>query len=266
MTDNTEHIAATRQALQALQVQRKSLEAESDVIQIELTQSIDGVPPMGIDTPLVDQEGYPRGDVDVYRARALRGRLAEIQTDYKVIMKQVEDYLSQLAFLQNSNKVEESKAEFASRMAPKPKPKYDPSTGKWVCRNWDGSVAGAGTTQEERSFDSLSATAAPAAAVLPPAAQADLIPFARVNSVAPDSPAYTAGLVENDLILSFGNITLYSGDPLAEVGRMVPVVAGQEQSLTVLVQRQGGSESLQLTPKPWSGRGLLGCHIVPHTA
>ena len=33
---------------------------------------------------------------------------------------------------------EEKKA----RLAPKPKPKFDPKSGKWVVKSWDGSVAG----------------------------------------------------------------------------------------------------------------------------
>lgn len=89
-----------RQSLANLDKQRKVLESEMDPITFELiTAPSDGVPPMGIDTPLIDGDGYPRGDVDIYRARALRGRLAVLKTDYRNNRKDLEGLLLQLAAL-----------------------------------------------------------------------------------------------------------------------------------------------------------------------
>ena len=69
---------------------RKKLEEEASAITEELTASIDGKKPMGISTPLVDEEGYPRNDIDVYRARNLRKRLNEIRFDHAALMKDIE--------------------------------------------------------------------------------------------------------------------------------------------------------------------------------
>jgi 26S proteasome non-ATPase regulatory subunit 9 len=80
-------------ALFSLDKQRKSLEEEASAITSELTASIDGKEPMGISTPLVDKDGYPRADIDVYRARYLRKRLHEIRFDHDVIMKQMEEQI-----------------------------------------------------------------------------------------------------------------------------------------------------------------------------
>ena len=89
-----------RKTLATVDVKRKALESESEAITSELLAEPEpGVPPMGIDTPLVDADGCPRGDVDVYRARTLRGRLAVIRTDYKALMRESEDLLYQLAAL-----------------------------------------------------------------------------------------------------------------------------------------------------------------------
>jgi len=97
----------------------------------------------------------------------------------------------------------------------------------------------------------------------------DLKPFAKVNSVAADSPAYDAGLHVDDLIVKFGDIVVSSNstdDPIRAVGELVPVVAGQKGSVQVVVRRKSTTttetERLTLEPRPWSGRGLLGCHIV----
>jgi 26S proteasome non-ATPase regulatory subunit 9 len=61
------------------------MENEADAIYLELTSPpSNDIEPMGIDTPLVDPEGYPRADIDVYRARTLRNRFHVLQTDHKV--------------------------------------------------------------------------------------------------------------------------------------------------------------------------------------
>ena len=51
---------------------------------------------MGINTPLVDREGYPRADIDVFRARTLRKRFIEVQNDYKAMQKKIERGLVEL--------------------------------------------------------------------------------------------------------------------------------------------------------------------------
>jgi hypothetical protein len=95
--------AALRKVLGTLDVQRKAMENEADVIYLELTTSPeDGIEPMGVDTPLVDPEGYPRADIDVYRARTLRNRFRILQTDHKEISQKLEGLLVQLAALKVS--------------------------------------------------------------------------------------------------------------------------------------------------------------------
>ena len=46
--------------------------------------------------------------------------------------------------------------EIEKRRRRKPKPKFDPETGKFVVRNWDGSIAGV-TNGHLRSFDGIGA-------------------------------------------------------------------------------------------------------------
>ena len=95
---NDDEKKALQRKLKSLQVKRENLSLELKAIHSELTSSPgDGVEPIGIDTPLVDKEGYPRGDVDLYRARDLRKRWNEIQNDQTHIMKELEINLVQLA-------------------------------------------------------------------------------------------------------------------------------------------------------------------------
>ncbi|KAH9947578.1 hypothetical protein B0H21DRAFT_737883 [Amylocystis lapponica] len=92
------------------------------------------------------------------------------------------------------------------------------------------------------------------------------LPFAKVNAVAPGSPAASAGLLREDLIVAFGplkrdSFTGSSLQPLAEL-----VAEHENRQLAVDVLRGSNNlVSLRFTPRSgWGGRGLLGCHIVPY--
>ena len=159
-----------------LDQKRKTIEEEAKAITDEL---LSGTKPIGINTPLVDEEGYPRSDIDIYRARDLRKRLNQLNYDHKEIMKQIETHVlnksaknggsgghphtgsnnasaststSSNKNVHNNNNNEDE--ELRKRRAPKPKPKFDAATGKWVVCNWDGSIAGV-ENGHLRSFEHL---------------------------------------------------------------------------------------------------------------
>jgi len=62
------------------------MEAEALAITSELNS---GDNPPGVSSSLVDAEGFPRGDIDIYHVRSLRNRLAILQTDHRSVMRQV---------------------------------------------------------------------------------------------------------------------------------------------------------------------------------
>lgn len=68
------------------------LEAEVAAIVEELTS---GPNAPGVSGPLVDAEGFPRADIDVYRVRHQRHRFACLQTDHRAVMAQLEALLPQ---------------------------------------------------------------------------------------------------------------------------------------------------------------------------
>ena len=74
-----------RSQLKELERQRLALEDEAAAIVSEL----DGLG-VGLKDALVDAEGYPRADLDLYRVRSQRGRHATIRTDHKALMKKIE--------------------------------------------------------------------------------------------------------------------------------------------------------------------------------
>lgn len=296
-THTEDRIAATRQSLQSLDAQRKSLELEAKAILDELLR---GQSPIGVDTPLVDEEGYPRSDIDIYRARTLRGRLAVIKTDQVNLMNQIHIHLKQLAMLVDTKKADEEHHEVQARLRTKEKPTFDKLTQKWIVKNWDGTIAGVDGSRSNchRSFDNIQDESVlapnpddqsiirsehssersgrvsddivhhPVPEVLRDSSRRPP-PLARIDDVAENSPAFVAGLRRGDIILAFGPITLPdSSIPFQEIGELVALAAGLNQSIEMLIIRATDSDfsqnlSILIRPQPWNGRGLLGCHIVP---
>eukprot|EP00547_Thalassionema_nitzschioides_P007234 CAMPEP_0194220900 /NCGR_PEP_ID=MMETSP0156-20130528/29488_1 /TAXON_ID=33649 /ORGANISM="Thalassionema nitzschioides, Strain L26-B" /LENGTH=304 /DNA_ID=CAMNT_0038951129 /DNA_START=40 /DNA_END=954 /DNA_ORIENTATION=- len=260
---------SSKDAALALDKKRQSLEIEAEAILLELKSEEHGK--VGMDQPLVDAEGYPRGDIDVYRVRTLRSRWNQIQTDHKEIMEQIE---SQLLKPTNFTTVsplvkttlKEEGLELQARQGPKPKPKFDPKSGKWVVMNWDGSIAGV-EDGDKRSFENLEKEE-PVVEMDTTTTNDDdeenLIPFAKIDFVAPNSPASQACMEEGDLVLRFGDIDYRNHNNLTALGALVPRLAESNESVEVQVFRQSSKLFLKLSPRPWHGRGLLGCHIVKY--
>jgi hypothetical protein len=96
------------------------------------------------------------------------------------------------------------------------------------------------------------------------------------NAVAMGSPADLAGLEEDDLILEFGPWHAENHNHLKAIADLVPQMADEQTSIPILLKRRrrGGGHhhhhleettlTILLLPRPWSGRGLIGCHIIPY--
>jgi len=92
-----------------------------------------------------------------------------------------------------------------------------------------------------------------------------------VGEVFPRSPASTAGLAEDDVIVQLG--TLDGGRDRVEGGAafvgivesVVPlIVEGKTIEAIVLRSTADGPLLIELTPQQWEGGGLLGCRLLPH--
>ena len=198
--------------LQELIAQRDALEIEAEAIGNELTSvGVNGEPPIGLKTPLVDAEGFPRGDIDVYNARQKRHRLSVINTDHKLLMQRIE---RELHLIHSSL----------------------PSSA-------------ASTTPAE----------APQSSLLQDYKM--LKPIAKIDMILKGSPAEAAGLLNDDLLLRFGSVDCNISNPLNAIPAIVKNYINGKVEL--LVRREGREIALQLEPKTWEGRGLLGCHLSP---
>nr|XP_044989036.1 26S proteasome non-ATPase regulatory subunit 9 isoform X2 [Jaculus jaculus] len=78
--------------IEALMRRKEEIEAQIKAY-YDVLESQKGV---GMNEPLVDREGYPRADVDLYQVRTARHNIICLQNDHKAVMKQVEEALHQL--------------------------------------------------------------------------------------------------------------------------------------------------------------------------
>jgi len=186
----------------------------------------------GTSGALVDQEGFPRADIDVHTTRTLRHRLACLNTDHTALMGQIERSLWSL------HAATASDAPQRPRAPPPVQPSAQHSIGE------TGTADAPMVTAMTNGHDPSEAA-----------------PFALVDGVAPEGPAAQAGLQVGDLIVRFGSVHADNHDGLRSLARLTQRSEGT--SIPLLVLRGEESVQLVLVPRRWSGTGLLGFHINP---
>lgn len=80
-------------------------------------------------------------------------------------------------------------------------------------------------------------------------------PFAVIDEITEASPAAEDGLQLGDLVMKFGNVE--SGENLLQ-RLAAEAQTNQGCAVSMKVMRQGAIINLQVTPRMWQGRGLLG--------
>lgn len=93
------------------------------------------------------------------------------------------------------------------------------------------------------------------------------VPFAKVNTVVPSSPADVAGLRPGDKVTKFGSVDWTNHEKLSKVAQTVQQNEGRAIVVKVIRPAQVGAADdrleMQLTPRHnWGGRGMLGCHLL----
>lgn len=222
--------------IQQLMKQREELENEADLIkEILLSPGPNGEPPAGLKDPLVDSEGYPRNDIDLYEIRRKRNRLAVINTDYKNIMKEIEQELHKIY----------SKDD-------------DPNNNIEVK---DEAATVTTTSINEMPTNDLELKLSETNLPQVPPKSTIALPFAIIDEILPNSPAQVAGLLDGDELIKFGSVDGKMFNPLSYLPNIV--TTNVNHPINLIIRRNGIEIPLTLTPHTWSGRGLLGCHFTP---
>lgn len=204
--------------------QKQTIEEEIDAVVGELTS---GANPPGVKGSLIDAEGFPRADIDVYRVRQQRHRLACLQTDHKAVMATIENLLPEV-FAAKSGKAQVEDVKMQEPIVE--------TNAKDV------------STSKPQLIE-------------PTPEETQLQAFAVVDSVQHESPADIAGLQAQDQVLKFGTADASNHRELAAIRDIVQSNIGS--SIRVVVRRQQEVVALELTPQSWRGPGVLGCLLLP---
>ncbi|KAL8455133.1 hypothetical protein Emag_000970 [Eimeria magna] len=256
---------------------REQLSEQMEALSSFLTA--DGMP--GLSGPLVDEEGFPRADIDVYAVREARHRLAYLQTDYRNVQRRLEELLFRLHAESPMSRANETPCEPAPIDSCQEEQRADeeapPPLHKAQCMYLRQPAA-----LVLASFWCMFVWGCLDYAAEGPA-------FALVDVLQPQSPSSAAGLVCGDKILRLGCLRLpsprdaaaghtdasasngvvaggsCSNMTVSELFRLLPgeVERYKNERMPVVIERQNRVLSLWLTPRQWAGRGLLGCHLKP---
>lgn len=85
-------------------------------------------------------------------------------------------------------------------------------------------------------------------------------PFLQVHGVLPDSPAFISGLRDGDIICQIGSLHKENFSNLGDVADIVKLSVNK--AVPVKLVRNGTPKTIALKPRPWQGRGVLGCNVV----
>lgn len=72
---------------------------------------------------------------------------------------------------------------------------------------------------------------------------------------------FLQGIQVDDLILEFGSVHCRNFKSLTDIGKLVE--NSRYKTVNVKIKRGSNVIALSLTPRPWVGKGLLGCNVIP---
>ena len=290
--------AAARKRVLELETKRHAIENEISALVRELnTPTETGGAAPGVKGKLTDEDGFPRSDVDHYVVRHQRKRLNCLKTDLVELMREIENGLllvmgtkeaqearnkPQVAAPQGSRSswraalraetsdpepttTEASPSDAKPGVAGVSKTSPAVTSARGACSGVPALPAATAVVSEDAATDTSSSTSS--AASIAAAAVEAAIPFAVVNDVAAGGPAKEAGLRVGDKLVAFGEATSANHAGLRKVAEEAQL--HQSSSVKVIVLRHDATlqaqqlVELELRPRSWAGRGLIGSHILP---
>lgn len=202
-------------------LEQKKFEIENELKELEKVLEQEGN--IGLTGSLVDSEGYPRADIDLYKVRLARQQINCLRNDYKQVMSQIEVELEKI-YSKTSTIESES-----------------PSNNN---NNSESSTNNGNSGTKGRPFCVVTQVD-----VGSPAAEAGI----QLNDEIVQFGPYVHGTVTKSLA-QIGELVKTHANKiiLLKVARTDENDTNQKKYVTC-----------KLVPKTWSGHGLLGCKIVP---
>ncbi|VDK77611.1 unnamed protein product [Onchocerca ochengi] len=194
----------------------KKLIAERDEIDRRIAKEEEVLKMNNIDMQksLVDAEGFPITNVDVYSVRRARCAIICAQNDRKKLTSEIEKAMLTLH-------------------------------------------------QQKRNCITTCSENATAANDIPVVHRTSNAAFARIAKVMDASPAFRAGLKDGDQLIQFGPLHAGNFTDIKEL--RIIVQNSMDKPIRVTLLRNDRPIRLELVPSVWSGKGTLGCSVLPVT-
>jgi 26S proteasome regulatory subunit N4 len=232
-TSSADDVAQIKERLTEANARRSAIET-SIANALALLQTT----PVGLTGPLVDEEGFPRNDVDLYSVREARHAVAVGRND----LREVEDLLYNLL-----GDLHEATSDGAKQQM---------------------EVDSVAHAQRKRDVEALQRRQQKESMMR------HMMPFLVVDVVTDGSPASIAGLRAGDEILAIGAVDAGAFLAVGLSGLASDVAANEGLVLPVWVLRstptsdngnvvQKTVSELPLVPQRWRGDGLIGCKLMP---
>ncbi|ANQ07952.1 Proteasome regulatory protein [Plasmodium coatneyi] len=156
---------------------------QRDEIEREIKENVDFLESpenksVGMKGKLVDQEGFPRNDIDIYSIRVARNKVICLKNDYLDMNKRIEEYLHKVHTSHPPIRVQRSKAKDEEGNDP------NESSSESHVEDYDESAPGYEQLIEEAKRST----------------------FAMIDEMVENSPSHKAGLRINDYVFQFGDI------------------------------------------------------------
>mmetsp|Transcript_13861 Transcript_13861/g.20899 ORF Transcript_13861/g.20899 Transcript_13861/m.20899 type:complete len:268 (+) Transcript_13861:44-847(+) len=251
----------------------KALEKQRGALETEIKDLLETIPKEFRDTKkkprYVDDEGFPRPDIDIWSIAEVRKKVVMLQNDHIALMQQMEKLL--MTVFQNhahtaDEDIEEQRRGDESNTTATQQQKQQQLNAELISEQEKHIIAMKAFIAAESN--DTAATAADESKQKESASisnQVDphtLKPFYLIDKIFDQSPSQDAGLKTSDLVIKFGSMTFNNQSP-----KMMQQIVQQSvnKPIPVIVKRNPeGFITLQLTPQQWSGKGLLGCHLTPY--
>lgn len=213
-----------------LKLDKTRLNIEKEIFEINDFLNQDGMP--GVEKSLIDDEGYPLPNLDLYAIREARQKLIMLKNDHKNLMIEIENLMKSFFDIEKENRIINANIN-------KPYKIKDEDIDKKLVQVFEENTNHCTTNIKYN------------------------LPFAKVTSVLINSPAFIAGIKEDDLIILFGSVNKSVINPLEKIGNIVKINENKNINIEIIRKETDINNKIQLNliPQKWEGNGLLGCKL-----
>ncbi|SCM20056.1 proteasome regulatory protein, putative [Plasmodium chabaudi chabaudi] len=189
---------------------------------------------IGMHGKLIDPEGFPRNDIDIYKIRIARNKIICLKNDYLNINKKIEEYLHEIHSSKPAIRVERNKGNYSNNTEDINSINIKPITNKEDIEYAKNNI------------------------------------FALVDEIVENSPSHKAGIKLNDQIFEFAdikkegnNIDMNNTDNIFK--KISDFMKQNPSKIQLKILRQEAIYHYNIFPDKTPTGLYIGCHLAPIT-